>query len=100
MKDKIRIVGGTEDPKVQKGMLVNLFTEIQRDLMIQWLEKQTARPMVFNFQEFHNDLKKYLMNLYDEVCPEERAPFTKAFYEKTFDIWWENGIEKALASNY
>ena len=95
-KGFVRIEGDSESPKVQKGMLVNLFLKIQKDLVFDWYMKKQLKSE----SEIHDELKAYLMNLYDEVCPESQAPFSKKFYEKTFDIWWEDGIEKALATNY
>lgn len=96
MAKKIRIEGNAEDPKVQKGMLVDLFFKIQKDLVYDHMIKLQVDQAI----NIHDELKEYLMNLYDKVCPEDEAPFTKAFYEKTFDIWWEDGIEKAIATEY
>ena len=95
-KKFIRIEGSSEDPKVQKGMLVNLFADIQKDLVYDHMRKLQIEQAI----NIHDELKAYLMNLYNEVCVEAEPPFTKAFYEKTFDIWWEDGIEKAIATSY
>lgn len=95
-KEFIKIEGNIEDPKIQKGLLANLFEQILKDLSWEYMRKLQFNRVL----NIHDELKDYIMNLYDEVCPESQAPFSKKFYETTFDIWWEDGIEKALATDY
>lgn len=95
-KDFIVIEGSSEDPRVQKGMLANLFAQIQKDLFFEHMRKLKVNHAI----NMYDELKTYVMDLFDKVCDEYEAPFSKEFYEKTFDIWWEDGLEKALETDY
>lgn len=94
----IKIEGESKDPNVQKSVLVNYFSQVQPTFMKEWIKTQS--PFALDLAKQYVDFKKVIMDDYDNVFKYCDLPISRDFYEKTFDIWWEYGIEKALATNY
>lgn len=97
--NRIKIEGETTDPNVKKAILINYFAQVQPSFLKEWLEKQSMTAFI-DMGKQYVDFKKVIMDDYDNVFKHFNIPCSREFYEKTFDIWWDYGIEKALATNY